>query len=207
MEDLVKTNKQLKAEWDKRRVGLLGNVRDLLLNGEHCISFSFQGEDSDSSKDEDEEQGEKGRASASAAESERRQKGQETSSTGFAICSVRRTRAMPLSGPSGITDSGNASRSRAVLGVCPVHKSCAESQSVSRGSKAGTDARHRCGAKRKWEGYSRRALRGSRGHFGCARCARRRASASLAARIGRVDRREWCRRSTSTMSRGLKESD
>ena len=35
MEDLVKTNKQLKAEWDKRRMGVLGNVRDLLLNGEY----------------------------------------------------------------------------------------------------------------------------------------------------------------------------
>ncbi|KAJ2912917.1 hypothetical protein MD484_g7503, partial [Candolleomyces efflorescens] len=34
MEDLVKTNKQLKAEWDKRRMGVLGNVRDLLLNDE-----------------------------------------------------------------------------------------------------------------------------------------------------------------------------
>ncbi|KAJ2933069.1 hypothetical protein H1R20_g4020, partial [Candolleomyces eurysporus] len=33
MEDLVRTNKQLKAEWDKRRVGVLGNVRDLLLAG------------------------------------------------------------------------------------------------------------------------------------------------------------------------------
>ncbi|KAF5340217.1 hypothetical protein D9611_007972 [Ephemerocybe angulata] len=34
MEDLVRTNKQLKAEWSKRRVAVLGNVRDLLLEEE-----------------------------------------------------------------------------------------------------------------------------------------------------------------------------
>jgi hypothetical protein len=33
MEELVRTNKQLKAEWISRRISILGSIKDLLLEG------------------------------------------------------------------------------------------------------------------------------------------------------------------------------